>query len=137
MAEKAVICVWEVTLSKVPLIVLVFPLLRPVRLVVLSLLHEKEFTPLIDLPSVIAKLTLSPLHISAEFGVITACGIGFAVIVKFFVLPRHVIPAFVKDGVIVIVPDIDVLPVFVTVNASILPVPLVAKPIEVFVFVQL
>ena len=137
MAEKVVICVWEVTLFKVPLIALELPLLEPVRLVVLSLVHEKEFIPLIDLPSEITKLTLSPLHISAKFGVITACGIGFTVIVKFLVLPRHVIPAFVKDGVIVMSPEIEVLLVFVTENASILPVPLVAKPIEVFVFVQL
>jgi hypothetical protein len=59
-------------------------------------------------------------------------GKGFTVIVKIIGVPLHPF----ATGVTVIVDTMFVVPVFVTVNEPILPVPLAAKPIAVLSFVQ-
>ena len=65
-------------------------------------------------------------------------GSGFTVIVKLIGVPTQVVPLFVKLGVTVIVPVIGAPPVFGFVAVKLrLPVPLAARPIAGFVFVQL
>ncbi len=59
-------------------------------------------------------------------------GVGFTVIVKDLLGPAHE----AAEGVTVSVAVATELPVLMPLNCAILPVPLAARPIDVFVFVQ-
>ena len=76
--------------------------------------------------------TAAPLQTVLLAGTVTF-GVGLTVIV--YVTGVPVQPANV--GVTVIVPVIGVVPVLVAANAGVLPLPLAARPIAVFEFVQL
>ena len=62
---------------------------------------------------------------------------GFTVMLKEAVFPVHVRPALVNVGVTVMVAITGAVAVLVTVNEEILPVPLAARPMEVFELIQL
>ena len=64
-------------------------------------------------------------------------GIGFTVMVKLVDVPVHVTPEFVKIGVIVIVAVTGAVEVLVAGKTRISPEPLAARPMEVWLFVQL
>ena len=64
-------------------------------------------------------------------------GIGFTVIVKKVDIPVHVIPELVNSGVTVMVAVIGAVVVLVAWKERMSPVPLVARPMEVLVLVQL
>ena len=63
-------------------------------------------------------------------------GIGLIDIVNVFAVPEHVSPPFVYFGVTVIKPEIAALVVLVVTNEAMLPVPELARPIAVLLFVQ-
>ena len=63
-------------------------------------------------------------------------GVGFTVIFKLELEPTHVTPAFVKDGITPIVALRGVVPVFDAGKGAMLPVPELAKPIDVLEFVH-
>ena len=95
---------------------------------------------LIDPPvALVAKLTavvLAPLH---KVWLLTAftLAVGLTVMVNVVDGPVQLTPPFVKVGVTVIVAVTGAVPLFTAVNAAIFPVPLAARPIVVFEFVQL
>ena len=64
-------------------------------------------------------------------------GIGFTVMLKLVDVPVHVTPLFEKIGVIVIVAVTGEVEVLVAEKTGIFPDPLVAKPMEGWLFVQL
>jgi len=64
-------------------------------------------------------------------------GIGFTVIVKKVDIPVQVIPELVNSGVTVMVAVIGAVVALVAWKERISPVPLVARPMEALVLVQL
>ena len=87
--------------------------------------------PLTDPENVTAPV-LPPLHtVWSDDALIV--GVGLTVIVNVSAVPEQLF----ADGVTIMVADAAVVPVFVAVNEPILPVPDDARPIDVFVFVQL
>ncbi len=79
-------------------------------------------------------MRLPPTHIEGEAGTILTVGIGFTVIVKVWAVPLQ-LPT---DGVTVMVAVIGELVVFVAEKEEILlPVPELANPMAVLLFVQL
>ena len=62
--------------------------------------------------------------------------VGLTVIVKDWVLPGQLFPAFVKVGVTVIVATTGTEPELVAKKAEMLPVPLAARPMLVVLFIQ-
>lgn len=69
--------------------------------------------------------------------ILSIIGVGFTVIVKLIGIPLQTIPLRVKEGVTVIVPTIGLLPSFSAEKEGMSPLPLLAKPIAAFEFVQL
>lgn len=63
-------------------------------------------------------------------------GVGFTVMVEFELLPAHVTPALVKDGMTPMVAVSGVDPGFVAGNGAMFPDPELPKPIDVLEFVQ-
>jgi hypothetical protein len=71
-------------------------------------------------------------------GTAVTVAVGLTVIVKVAGVPVQVVPALLKEGVTVIVAVTGAVPVLVAVkDGMIFPEPLAARPMEVFVFVQL
>jgi hypothetical protein len=101
---------------------------KPIEGVSLTQLNVVPATAPVNVMSAV----LAPLHNTWSVGS-TTVGVGFTVIVKFVVLPAHPL----NTGVTVMVDTTGVLPVFTPANAAMLPLPLAASPIEVFVLVQL
>ena len=75
---------------------------------------------------------VAPLH-SVWSDDATTVGVGFTVMVNVSVAPEQLL----ADVVTTMVAVIGAVPVFVAVNAPILPVPEAARPIDVVLFVQL
>jgi hypothetical protein len=123
----AVVLVSEPLMLPVPLAAI------PVTVAVLFLVHANV------VPPVVLELTIvviaAPEQIVCDAGVATATGVGLTVIVNVIGVPVHV-GMLLNIGVTVIVAVTGALPVFVAVNAPILPVPLAARPIEGLSFVQ-
>ena len=69
-------------------------------------------------------------------GELFTVAVGFTVIVKVWVLPGQLFPAFEKVGVTVMVATTGTEPELVAKNAEISPVPLAAKPMLVVLFTQ-
>lgn len=63
-------------------------------------------------------------------------GVGFTVMVEFELLPTHVTPALVKEGMTPIVAVNGVDPGFVAGNGAMFPAPELPKPMDVLEFVQ-
>ena len=91
--------------------------------------------PLVGLPNVtsVVEVLLQTTWLVTAFTV----AVGFTIIVNVLGVPVQVVPAFVYDGVTVMVAVTGALPAFVAVNELISPAPLAASPIEGVLFVQL
>ena len=63
--------------------------------------------------------------------------VGFTVMVKMEAVPVQLTPPLVYVGVTVMVSTTGAVPVLMAVKANMFPTPLAAKPMEVFLFVQL
>jgi hypothetical protein len=63
--------------------------------------------------------------------------VGFTVMVKMEAVPVQLTPPLVYVGVTVMVSTTGAVPVLMAVKDAMSPVPLAAKPIEVFLFIQL
>jgi hypothetical protein len=79
--------------------------------------------------------TVTPLH-TVLFGIESTVDVGSTVIVNESTLPKQVILLLANSVDTLIFPNMEALVVFVAVKAGILPVPLDASPIFIFVFVQ-
>ena len=87
-------------------------------------------------PLKLTKLLEDPEHKVWAEGAFTV-GVGFTVMVKFCGVPLQVAPAFVYDGVTVIVAVMAVVPALVAVKLGMLPDPLAPKPTAVLLLDQL
>jgi hypothetical protein len=79
--------------------------------------------------------TVLPLH-ATTFATVSTVGIGLIVIVKVFAVPVHVTPAFVYEGVTVMVAVTGTGPAFVAVKEGMLPLPEDTRPIDVVLLDQ-
>ena len=105
----------------------------------ITLLPVVVFNPVVGLqvyvsaPLAVIVAPVLPLHIEVDVGFTVTLGNGFTVMVKVCARPLH--PSLI--GVMVIVDIMGVVPLFVTRNAEISPVPLALNPMAVLLFVQL
>ena len=79
--------------------------------------------------------TVAPLHTTLLITLLT-CPFGLTMIVNVCVGPLHVLVAYAKCGVTVIVAVTGDVPVLTALNDDMLPVPLAAKPMLVRSFVH-
>ena len=91
--------------------------------------------PVVGLAKVTAVLAVAVQSTMLATAVTVA--VGFTVITKMDAVPLQVTPPLVYVGVTVMVSTTGAVPVFTAVKDAMFPVPLAAKPIEVFLFVQL
>jgi len=96
---------------------------------------QVKVVPAVGLPNVTAVVAV-PAQIVWLATALTV-GLGFTVMVKVVEAPVQVTPAFVKEGVTVMVATTGAVPAFRVVNEAMLPVPLAARPIAGVLFVQL
>ena len=69
-------------------------------------------------------------------GFTVIAGVGFTIMTEVMVVPVHPTALLVKVGVAVTVPVIGAVPPLLGVNDNILPVPELAKPIAMLLFVH-
>ena len=97
--------------------------------------HAKVAPPTFDVS--VTNVELAPEQMVWVNGLLLTVGVGLTVIVNVIGAPVQVFPAFVYDGVTVIVAVTGALVAFVPVKLAILPVPLGARPMDGVLFVQL
>lgn len=90
---------------------------------------------LVLVPVKLTAVVVLPLQ-SSWLPIAVTVGVGCTVIVNDFVGPGHVTAPNVYFGVMVIVAVTGVVPALVAVKAAMLPVPLVASPIEPVSLIQ-
>ena len=132
----------KVTVTGTLVVLVSVPLILPLPLAAIPV--TATVLSLVQLYTVPATLPLNTMvvigfaeHTVCEDGVATAPGVGFTVIVNDIGVPLQVTPPLVYAGVTVIVPNIGAFVAFVPMNEAIFPDPLAARPIAVFVLVQL
>ncbi len=101
---------------------------RPIAVFELVQLYVVPLTA----PEKVTAAVVAPLH-NVWSAAAATVGVGFTVIVNVSATPEQLL----ADGVTMIVAVAAVVPVFVAVNAPMLPVPDADSPIAVFEFVQL
>jgi hypothetical protein len=107
---------------------------RPIDVVLFVQLYVVPDTP--D-PPIVTAAVLAPLQTGFALLIALAVGVGLAVMLNVCVEPGQLRPANVYTGVTVILDTAAVVPVFVTLNAAIFPLPLAASPVEVLLLAQL
>ena len=106
---------------------------KPMDVVLLTQLKLTD--PPVALVVKLTAVVAAPLH---NVWLLTAftLAVGITVMVNVVDGPAQLTPPLVKVGVTVIVAVTGAVPLFTAVKAAIFPVPLAAKPIDVFVLVQ-